>query len=80
MQGLQQGGTRPYTTLQDGYLYMSLVQGTPSQALQHGSGTGSVVIISIHPPGSPSLDCFHFLYISGSVCVGGWGGHTVPMA
>ena len=48
-------------------VYASLVQGTSFHVLQHGSDAGSVVIVSMHQPGSPSLDCFHFLYISGSV-------------
>ena len=52
-------------------VYTSLVQGTPILVLQHSSDVGSVVILSIRPPGGPSLDCFHFLYISGSVCM--WG-------
>ena len=36
------------------------------------SDAGSVSIISIHPPGSPPLDGFHFQYSSGNV-----GDHTV---
>ena len=43
-------------------VYVPMVQGTPIWVLQHGSDAGSVVIISIHPPSSPSLDCFHFLF------------------
>ena len=38
-----------------------------SRGRQHSSDAGSVTILSIHPPGSPPLDDFHFLYISGSV-------------
>ena len=37
-----------------------------------------VTIVSCCPPGSHSLDCFYFTYISSGVCVcGGGGDHTV---